>query len=342
MKRVLLLLCRGVEIYEAAAFYDVLGWSGVYGAETIEVITTGLQKEVQGTFGIKIIPDQLLSEVKAEDFEALALPGGFETYGYYEEAYSELVASLIRRFEDLKKPIAAICVGALPLANSGILKGRQATTYHLREGLRRKQLASFGVKVVDEPIVRDSNVITSTSPATAMDVAFELLARITSLENAAQIRQKMGFYEDQAASNERASLPGREMKIATSMGGERRVINRGDIYWVPLAEPGEPEPGYTHPHVVLQDNVFNHSRINTLVVCALTSNLKRAKEHGNVLLEAGEANLPKQSVVVVSQVSTVNKTQLGEYIGSLTEQRINQILAGMRFLQVFTERRQIT
>jgi mRNA interferase MazF len=69
----------------------------------------------------------------------------------------------------------------------------------------------------------------------------------------------------------------------------------------------------------------------------LTSNLKRAKAPGNVLLEAGEGNLARQSVVVVSQVSTINKTQLGEYIGTLSPQRIHQILAGIRFLQRMTE-----
>ena len=193
MKKVLLLMCKGVEIYEAAAFFDVLGWSGVFGTEAVEVVTVGLQNEVIGTFGIKIIPDQLLSETKVENFDALAIPGGFENYGYYEEAYSDQVADLIRRFDKLKKPIASICVGALPLANSGMLQGRQATTYHLREGIRRKQLANFGVKVIDEPIVRDQNVITSTSPATAMSVAFELLANITSQENAEQIQHMMGF-----------------------------------------------------------------------------------------------------------------------------------------------------
>lgn len=83
----------------------------------------------------------------------------------------------------------------------------------------------------------------------------------------------------------------------------------------------------------MQPDVFNQSRIETVIVCALTTNLKRAKLPGNVLLEAGEANLPRQSVVVVSQVSTVPKTQLGEYIGSLSGQRIQQILAGMQFLQ---------
>ncbi|MBN1681704.1 MAG: type II toxin-antitoxin system PemK/MazF family toxin [Anaerolineae bacterium] len=114
----------------------------------------------------------------------------------------------------------------------------------------------------------------------------------------------------------------------------RVVINQGDIYWVPLEDASGSESGITHPHVVVQDNVFNHSRIHTVVVCALTSNIRRAALPGNVLLDAGEGNLPRQSVVEVSKVSTVDKTQLGEYIGSLTEQRINQILAGMRFLQL--------
>jgi mRNA interferase MazF len=123
----------------------------------------------------------------------------------------------------------------------------------------------------------------------------------------------------------------------TAQTHEEQLVNRGDIYWVQLEDLSESGPaasGIRHPHVVIQDNVFNHSRINTVVTCALTSNIKRAHTPGNVLLDAGEANLPQQSVVEVSKVSTVDKTQLGEYIGALTEQRINQIMAGMRFLQM--------
>jgi len=118
-------------------------------------------------------------------------------------------------------------------------------------------------------------------------------------------------------------------------------VSQGDIFWVPLEESNGTASDHTHPHVVVQDNILNNSRINTVVVCALTTNLKRAKAPGNVLLEKGEANLSKQSVVVVSQVSTVDKTQLGEYIGALTEQRINQVLAGMQFLQLITERHEL-
>jgi mRNA interferase MazF len=90
---------------------------------------------------------------------------------------------------------------------------------------------------------------------------------------------------------------------------------------------------------VVQDDVFNHSRISTVVVCALTSNLHRASEPGNVLLEPGEGNLPQQSVVVVSQISSVDRTRLGEKIGSLAPDRVDQILAGLRFQQASFFRR---
>ena len=107
------------------------------------------------------------------------------------------------------------------------------------------------------------------------------------------------------------------------------VINQGDIYWIELDEPTGSEPGYVHPHVVVQNNVFNASRINTVIVCALTSVTKWAKAPGNVLLEKGEANLSKQSVVLVSQIFTVDKSQLGEFIGTLTERRVKQIIEGI-------------
>ena len=110
------------------------------------------------------------------------------------------------------------------------------------------------------------------------------------------------------------------------------VISQGDIYWIDLGEPSGSEPGYSHPHVVIQNNVFNQSRINTVVVCALTSNLKRALAPGNVLLDAGEANLPKQSVVLATQIFTVDKAFLGEYIGSLSDRCVRQILEGVRLM----------
>jgi len=110
------------------------------------------------------------------------------------------------------------------------------------------------------------------------------------------------------------------------------IINQGDIFWVELDEPSGSEPGYLHPHVIIQNNLFNRSRINTVVVCVLTSNLRRANSPGNVLLEAGEADLPEQSVVNVSQILTIDKSQLGEKIGTLSAERVGQILDGIRLV----------
>jgi mRNA interferase MazF len=116
-------------------------------------------------------------------------------------------------------------------------------------------------------------------------------------------------------------------------------INQGDLYWLGPDESRGSVPGVAHPHVVIQDDVFNHSRVATVIVCALTSNLKRATEPGNVRLDAGEGNLPQPSIVVVSQVSSVEKTMLGERIGSLSASRVEQIIAGLRFQQASFFRR---
>ena len=105
---------------------------------------------------------------------------------------------------------------------------------------------------------------------------------------------------------------------------------RGDLFWI---DPDASPDSVAHPHVVVQDDVFNQSRVTTVIVCALTSNLKRATEPGNVLLDVGEGNLPKQSVLVVSQLDVVDKAQLGEYVGELSQTRVDQVLDGLRFQQ---------
>lgn len=115
-------------------------------------------------------------------------------------------------------------------------------------------------------------------------------------------------------------------------------IHQGGIYWLSLAATEEGgESTILHPHVVIQDDIINRSRVKTVVVCALTTNMKRLSYPGNVLLEVGEANLPKASIVAVSQISTVNKSEVGAYIGTLSRARMEQIFAGMKFLQTFTE-----
>ena len=107
------------------------------------------------------------------------------------------------------------------------------------------------------------------------------------------------------------------------------VISQGDVYWIDLGVPSGSEFGFRRPHVVIQNNLFNQSRINTVVVYALTSNLKRASAPGNVQLFTGEANLPKSSVVNVSQLFTVNESDLIEKIGTLSRSQMWQVLDGI-------------
>ena len=193
MKKILLLLANGFEAYEASVFTDILDWNMVEGDGSTKLVTCGVQKKLMCTGHLTVMPELLTSEVDVTEFAALAIPGGYESYGFYKDAYCDEFLSIIQQFNLSGKIIAAICVGALPLGKSGVLYGRQGTTYHLNNGYRQQQLASFGVNVVNQPIVIDGNIITSSSPATALDVSFKLLEILTSSENCQHIKHLMGF-----------------------------------------------------------------------------------------------------------------------------------------------------
>ena len=193
MKRVLLLLAQGFEEYEASAFTDVVGWSRIYGTEPVDLITTGLRKEIKCTWNFIVKPELNFGDINVNDYDALAIPGGFEKAGFYEDAFDEKFLNLIRQFDNQGKIIAAICVAALPVAKSGVLKNRNATTYDLLNGKRRKELADIGVIVKDEKIVIDENIITSTGPSTAIEVAFILLEMLTDNKNVKTVKKYMRF-----------------------------------------------------------------------------------------------------------------------------------------------------
>lgn len=194
MKKVLLLLANGFEAVEASVFTDVMGWNKSDGDGTTSLITVGMRKELKCTFNFTVIPEIQINEVNVDEFDALAIPGGFEEAGFYEDAYSDEFLNVIREFNRAGKIIASICVGALPIGKSRALTNRNATTYNLSNGQRQKQLAEFGANVIcDEPIVIDKNIITSYNPSTAFDVAFKLLEILTSLENCTKVKNLMGF-----------------------------------------------------------------------------------------------------------------------------------------------------
>lgn len=195
-KKVLLFLAQGFEAYEASAFTDVFGWSRESGLEFVDMITTALRPTIKCYWNLIVQPEMAFDQINVDDFDALAIPGGAGDAGFYEDAYDERFLDLIREFDKKGKHIAAICVGALPIGKAGVLKNRNATTWDLNDGARRKQLANFGANVLDKQMVVDKNIVTSTGPATSIDVAFQLLEMLTDKPNVTEIKRNRRFIVD--------------------------------------------------------------------------------------------------------------------------------------------------
>ena len=192
MKKLMLLLSNGFEAYEASVFTDVFGWNNdEVGKFPIEVVTVGMHKELKCTWNFTVKPEKQLSEIDLNEFDALAIPCGYEEAGFYKDAYSEEFLNVIRYFNEKGKLISSVCVAALPIAKSGVLKGRNAVTYH--QNKRKDQLAAFGANVSEDLFVVDDNIITCSGPGNAMDSAFKLLEMMTTKENTEKVKKLMCF-----------------------------------------------------------------------------------------------------------------------------------------------------
>lgn len=191
--KILVFLAKGFETIEFSAFIDVMGWARTDFNCKVDVVTCGLNGKVISTFNVPVLVDTTIDEVSVDEYDALAIPGGFEEFGFYEEAYNEKLLELIRQFDSQKKWIATVCVGALPVGKSGVLDGRKATTYHLRGAYRQKILQGFGAVIVNTPIVVDDNIITSYCPQTSYGVALLLLEKLTSYKEMVLVKDAMGF-----------------------------------------------------------------------------------------------------------------------------------------------------
>ena len=110
------------------------------------------------------------------------------------------------------------------------------------------------------------------------------------------------------------------------------MIRQGDLFWVDLGQSAGSGPGLRRPFVVIQNDVFNRSRLATVIVCALTSNLHRAEAPGNVLVPKGEGNLAQDSVVNVTQLFTIDKRELNDRIGRLGGAYMTDVLRGVRLV----------
>jgi protein deglycase len=193
LAKILLLLANGFEAVEASVFTDVLGWNKWEGDGSTEVVTAGIRPQLQCTWNFLVTPEWQLEDLNLNEFDALAIPGGFEEAGFYEDAFSESFQKVIQYFDAHNKPIASICVASLMIGHSGVLKNRKATTYNHPTSKRLAQLEQYGVQITNKSIVCDENIITSSNPGTAFEVAFKLLEMLTSPENTDKVKDLMGF-----------------------------------------------------------------------------------------------------------------------------------------------------
>lgn len=109
-------------------------------------------------------------------------------------------------------------------------------------------------------------------------------------------------------------------------------IERGEIWWTDLPEPKGSMPGFRHPILILQSNEFNSSSLNTFIGAVITTNLRLEKMPGNVLITPRQSGLSQDSIVNVTQLVTANKTDLLEFVGTLSERKMEQVEDGLRFV----------
>ena len=110
------------------------------------------------------------------------------------------------------------------------------------------------------------------------------------------------------------------------------VINRGEIWWADLPEPAGSAPGFRRPVLIIQSDNFNKTNLKTSIVAIVTTNLDLAEMRGNVLLKKAQSDLPKDSVVNITQLFTIDKRLLLEYIGTIPERKMEQIEKGLRLI----------
>jgi len=180
MKSALFLLTNGFEELEFVAPYDILHRGGV----KVQTASISDKKEVVGSHNITVVADMLLSQI--EDFDLLVLPGGPGTDNLLK---SDSVKKLLIKSYEACKQIAAICAAPKVLANAGIIRNCEATSFPAT----RPEVEPFCKRYLDVPVVVSGNIITSRGAGTAAEFGFSLLSLLAGLNVADEVKGKMRF-----------------------------------------------------------------------------------------------------------------------------------------------------
>jgi len=195
-KKVLLFLAQGFEDLEAATIIDICGWTYYRKhLQKVDVSVTGFHKEVTGRFGLKIFPDVLIDDIDPQEYEALAIPGGFHSYGF-DEAYDVKVLNLAKSIYNSGGIIATMCVGILPVAKAGLLKGKRATTYPFSKNHNNpRYLMEHGCQYSGKSIEINDRIISCAGPSQSLHVVMIMLEMLLGSEEIKKIKKLTIFKE---------------------------------------------------------------------------------------------------------------------------------------------------
>ena len=197
MKKIVIFLFEGAELFEIASFTDVFGWNNVVGLKEfrdIKVETISYKESIKCTWGGELRAEKIITEDNVEDFfdyDALIIPGGFGKANFFKDKDNEIFKKLIKYFSENNKIIVAICSAVIKLLESTYIRGKKVTTYLLDNKRYFNQLKNYNVIPIEEEIVEDNNLFTCSGPGNALELSFRLLEKLTSNENVNIIKDNM-------------------------------------------------------------------------------------------------------------------------------------------------------
>ena len=197
MKKIVVFLFEGAELFEIASFTDIFGWNNVVGLKEfrdIKVETISYKESIKCTWGGSLKVEKLITEENVEnffDYDVLIIPGGFGKANFFRDNDNEIFKKLVKYFVENNKIIAAICSAVINLLETTYIKDKKVTTYLLDNKRYFNQLKNYNIIPIEEEIVVDDNLLTCSGPANALDLAFRLLEKMTSKENLKLIKENM-------------------------------------------------------------------------------------------------------------------------------------------------------
>ena len=197
MKKIVLFLFEGAELFEIASFTDIFGWNNIVGLKEfrdIELEIISYKESVKCTWGGEIKVEKVITEENIEKFfnyDILVIPGGFGKANFFKEKNNEIFKKLIKYFSENNKIIVAICSAVINLLESGYIKNKKVTTYLLDNKRYFNQLRNYNIILIEEEIMEDDNLLTCSGPGNALELSFRVLEKLTSKENVEIVKKNM-------------------------------------------------------------------------------------------------------------------------------------------------------